>query len=123
MLDYELDHANGILVVKPHGPLQAEDFKRLVADVDPFIEEKGGLNGLMIYTESLPGWESFAAFLSHMRFVSDHHRKIRRLAAVTDSGFLSIMPMVASHFVHAEIRHFDFDKREEAMDWLKSGSA
>jgi hypothetical protein len=45
----------------------------------------------MIHTESFPGWESFGAFVSHLKFVGDHHRQIERIAAVTNSGFLRIM--------------------------------
>lgn len=121
MLDYELDRAEGILIVMPGGPLESTDFEALVRDVDPYIREKGGLNGLMIYAEFFPGWDTFAAFLSHMRFVKDHHRDIRRIAAVTESGFLSILPQVAGHFVRAEVRHFAYDDKVAALNWLKSG--
>jgi hypothetical protein len=40
----------------------------------------------MIHAESFPGWESFGAFVSHLKFVGDHHRQIERIAAVTNSG-------------------------------------
>jgi hypothetical protein len=33
--------------------------------------------GLMIYTKSFPGWENFAAFLSHIQFVKNHQRKAK----------------------------------------------
>jgi hypothetical protein len=49
----------------------------------------------MIYTKSFPGWENFGAFVSHIKFVGGHHRKIERIAAVTDSGFLKVMPSIA----------------------------
>ena len=119
MLQYELQRTDGILILKPSGPLESADFEKLVREVDPYIEEKGKLNGLMIYTKSFPGWENFAAFLSHIKFVKDHHRKVKKLAAVTESGFLSIMPHVAKHFVQAEIRHFDYKDNDAALNWLK----
>jgi len=77
--------------------------------------------GVMIYTKSFPGWESFGAFVSHLKFVADHHRKIKRIAAVTDSEFLKIVPRIADHFVQAEIKHFDFDEKEKALAWLEAG--
>ena len=120
MLQYELQRTDGILILKPSGPLESADFEKLVREVDPYIEEKGKLNGLMIYTKSFPGWENFAAFLSHIKFVKGHHRKVKKLAAVTESGFLSIMPHVARHFVQAEIRHFDFLDKDAALNWLKA---
>jgi hypothetical protein len=30
--------------------------------------------------------------------VKDHHQKIRNVAAMTESSFLSIMPHIANHF-------------------------
>jgi tRNA U38,U39,U40 pseudouridine synthase TruA len=119
MLNYELNRAEGILIVKPIGPLESADFEKLLQEVDPYIREKGKLNGLMIHAQSFPGWDNFAAFLSHMKFVKNHHRKIRKIAAVTGSSFLSIMPQVANHFVQAEVRHFDYDDKDTALNWLK----
>jgi tRNA U38,U39,U40 pseudouridine synthase TruA len=120
MLEYELNRAESILIVMPGGPLESTDFEKLVREVDPYIEEKGKLNGLMIYAESFPGWDNFAAFLSHMKFVKNHHQKIKKIAAVTGSSFLSIMPKVANHFVRAEVRHFDYDDKVVALNWLKA---
>lgn len=119
MLNYELNRMDSILIVKPIGPLEATDFEKLIQEVDPYIEEEGKLNGLMVYAESFPGWDDFAAFLSHIKFVKNHHQKIKKIAAVTGSGFLSIMPQVANHFVKAEIRHFDYDDKNAALNWLK----
>ena len=49
MLNHELLKDEGILIVTPDGPLESSDFARLAKKIDPFIEEKGKLNGLMIY--------------------------------------------------------------------------
>jgi hypothetical protein len=121
MLNFELKRAEGILIVEPVGPLESADFEKLVLEVDPHIREKGNLNGLMIHARSFPGWDSFAAFLSHLKFVKNHHQKIKKIAAVTGGGFLSIMPQVANHFVQAEVRHFDYDGKDAALKWLTSG--
>jgi hypothetical protein len=120
MLIYELNRAESILIVKPVGPLESADFDKLVQEVDPYIREKGSLNGMLIYAKSFPGWDTFAAFLSHMKFVKNHHQKIRKIAAVTDSSFLSIMPQVANHFVQAEVKHFDCEDKDAALQWLMS---
>jgi len=119
MLQYELNKADGILILKPSAPLESADFEKLVREVDPYIEEMGNLCGLMIYTKSFPGWENFASFLSHIKFVKNHHRKVKKIAAVTEGGFLSIMPQVAQHFVQAKVRHFDYKDKDAALNWLK----
>ena len=118
MLDYELQPERKILIVEPKAALEAADFERLVQAVDPFIARTGGLNGLMIYSDSFPGWDDFQALVSHIRFISDHHQAIRRVAFVTDSAVLTLLPRLASHFVSAEVRHFRHTDREAALDWL-----
>jgi hypothetical protein len=120
MIHQELRRDRGILIVTPQGPLEKEDFELLAKEVDPYIEEKGGLKGLMIYAKSFPGWNDFGALVSHLKFVRNHERQIRKIAAVTDSTILSILPEIASHFVHAEVKHFEFDDEDRALEWLAS---
>jgi SpoIIAA-like len=118
MIDYELLRTEGVLVIRPRDRLEAADFEKLAQEVDPHIEANGMLHGLMIDAEAFPGWNDFAALLAHLRFVRDHHRKIERVAVVSDSTFLSVAPKIASHFVQAELRHFSQAQREDALAWL-----
>jgi len=121
MIHFELLRDRNILVITPDGPLEKADFEQLAKEVDPFIASKGKLAGVMLYAKSFPGWDSFGAFVSHLKFVADHHRQIERIAAVTDSGFLKIMPRIAEHFVQAEIKHFDLAEKDQALAWLETG--
>jgi SpoIIAA-like len=121
MIHFELLRDQRILIITPDGPLEKADFERLAKEVDPFIVSKGKLVGLMIYSKSFPGWDSFGAFVSHLKFIADHHRHIERIAAVTENGFLKIVPRIADHFVQAAIRHFDFDEKDKALAWLETG--
>ena len=120
MIKSELLKDQGVLIVSPVGRLEVSDFEHLAQEVDPYIEQNGRLRGLMVQTESFPGWADFAALLSHLKFVRDHQSKIEKVAAVSDSGFLRIIPSVASHFVKAEVRHFDYHDKEKALGWLTS---
>lgn len=122
MVNHELLAADGILIIRPESSLEATDFQRIAQEVDPYIEANGKLHGLMIDAESFPGWKNFAALLAHFRFVKDHHRKIERIAAVSNSTFLTIAPQIASHFVQAEVRHFAPSQREDALTWLRTGA-
>ena len=121
MLQHELLRDRGILILKPDGALRAEDFTALATAVDPYIEQNGELKGLMIEAPSFPGWENFAALLSHLRFVRDHHRRIERIAVVTDSALLAVAPKIASHFVSAQLRTFDAASLAAALAWLEAG--
>ena len=118
MLAFELLNDKGILIIMPDGPLVRDDFERLGEAVDQYIVEQGALNGVMIYVESFPGWDDFAALISHVRFVRDNTADIDKVAAVTDSKFLTIMPKIVDRFISADVRHFDYEAKDAAMAWL-----
>ncbi len=120
MISHELRRDEGILIFTPEGPLQSNDFTALAQIVDEYITEHGALTGVMIYTESFPGWEDFGALISHFKFVKNNHGDIGKVAAVSDNRVLSVMPKIIDHFVSAQVRHFDFNDRQGALDWLRS---
>lgn len=109
--------------VHPSGRLSKDDFLRLAEEIDPLIENWGALNGLVIETKDFPGWESVGALVRHLSFVSDHHRKIKRIALVTDSSLGSIAERVANHFVAAKIKQFVTDDLDVALEWASKSGA
>ena len=118
MIEHHLDTDNAVLYVHPQGALQKEDFERLAQAIDPFIALHGALAGLLVETSHFPGWENFGAMIRHFRFVHDHHRRIRRVALVTDSVIGELAEHLASHFVAAEVRHFPALEHDAASAWL-----
>ena len=122
MVEHELNRSEGILILRPKARLQAADFESVAKEIDPYIEANGKLHGLLIEAESFPGWSDFAALVAHLKFVRDHHRKIEKIAVVSDSNVLSVAPKIATNFVKADIRTFDQSQRDAALDWLRGKS-
>ena len=120
MIEHTLDKAHSILHVRPQARLEQRDFVQLASTVDPYIEEKGDLAGLIIEITSFPGWESLGAMASHFRFVRDHHKHIKKIGVVTNSPLGSVAESLASHFVAAEIKHFPAGEVEAAKQWVMS---
>jgi hypothetical protein len=120
MMRHELLGEKGILILHPDETLRAKDFSALAEVVDPYILQHGVLKGLMIDAPSFPGWDSFAALVSHLRFVRDLHQKIQRIAVVSDNKLLSVAPKIASQFVQAQLRTFDVAERAAALTWLET---
>jgi len=118
MLNTILNKDDAILILQPHGALKKEDFDNAVKVIDPFIEEQGKLNGVIIYSKTFPGWENFSAFNRHLKFIKNHHKKIKKLAFVTDSVVGDFGELVSSHFVAATIRNFDFNNLSAAKSWI-----
>lgn len=119
MLKFELLKEAGVLVVEPRDALTVEDFNAVSRTVDPFIRANGKLTGLLIDAPSFPGWESFAALVGHLKFVRDHHRKIDRIAVVSDSKILAAAPRIVEHFAHPQFKGFGSGERADALRWLQ----
>ena len=122
MVEHDLDTVNSILYVRPQSALAADDFARLAGTVDPHIEATGGLAGIVIEIPSFPGWEGLGAMAAHFRFVRDHHRRVKKVAVVTDSALGRVAEHLASHFVSAEIKRFPAGQVEAAKEWILGGS-
>ena len=120
MLDYSIMKPEGILVLKPQAPLSKEDFSSLSAAVDAYLSDHAKLHGVMVHAKEFPGWENFGAFTAHMHFVHEHHKKVERVAIVTDSQIASIAELLGKHFMSAEVMPFPFTDDVKALKWLEA---
>ncbi len=118
MLSVKIDETNSIAILEPNGALSENDFKSAAETIDPWIEKNKRLNGLIIHVEHFPGWDSFSALSSHLKFVKDHHKKISRVAFSTDSAIGGLAETIGKHFVQAEIKVFPFNELELAKSWI-----
>ena len=115
-LTHHLLENRGVLVLEPHDELHVEDFDRIASLVDPWIEE-GILRGIVVHVHHFPGWEDMAGMFQHFKFVREHHRKVERVALAVDGTMAKLGQSLGRHFVKAEIRRFDFDDLDRAIDW------
>jgi hypothetical protein len=121
MLEHRLDPTTGILRLQPKGALAKEDFANLAQTVDPYIEKQGQLTGVIVDAPQFPGWDSLGAMAAHIRFVRDHHKKVRKIAVVTDAPIGNLAEKFASHFVAAEIKRFPAGETKAAEEWILAG--
>ncbi|HWP07618.1 MAG TPA: STAS/SEC14 domain-containing protein [Polyangiaceae bacterium] len=108
---------SGVIVVEIKQALGPADFALLASTADEWVKTRGPLNGLVLHAHHFPGWESLRGVMSHIRFVRDHHREVRRIALVTDSRLAGLVPQLAEHFVKAEVKAFAFDELDAATVW------
>lgn len=118
MIQLELRSNEGVLIVKPLGPLAEEDFTAIAHDADDYIQSHGTLNGLMICSEKFRGWKNLQGLWSHLRFVRDHHKKIKKVAFVCDSIIPKLVINIAKYFVHPEAKYFQYNQENSAMQWI-----
>ena len=107
----------GVLVIEPSQPLGAEDFDAIAATVDPWIEREGRLQGIVVHAAKFPGWQNLDGLLRHLRFIRDHHRRVSRIGVAVDGVLADAGPALANAFVEAELKHFSYDRLDEAIRW------
>ncbi|MFO1142190.1 MAG: STAS/SEC14 domain-containing protein [Amaricoccus sp.] len=118
MLEITDDNAHNCLVLEPSGSLSEGDFQRLTERFNAVVHATDRIPNLVVHAESFPGWTDFGAMLSHLRFIRDHHRLIRKIALVSDARILDFAPKVANTFVAARIRHFPAKSLDDALAWV-----
>jgi len=123
VIDHSFDAAQSILHLRPKAALTKEDFAQIAKTVDPHIEKKGSLAGIVIEFSAFPGWDSIGAMAAHLRFVRDHHARVKKVAVVTDAKLGTVAEKLASHFVAATIKHFPAGQVDAARKWMTGGIA
>jgi hypothetical protein len=122
MLNVRLDETKGIAILEPDGKLSEEDFKSVASIIDPYLEKSGVLNGIVIYVRSFPGWDSFSALITHLKFIKEHHKRVSHVAFVTDSPIGTLAEHVTGHFVSAEVKSFSFNELEKSIQWISGNN-
>lgn len=118
MIEFKLDPKSAILTIHPRSVLDKNDFVELGQAVDPEIEKHGDLAGLILDASHFPGWDSMGALITHLKFVRDHHKHVKKIAVVTDSPLGDVAEHITSHFVSAEIKHFPAGQDKQAEAWI-----
>jgi hypothetical protein len=73
----------------------------------------------LIHATSFTGWKDFGALLAHLKFLKQYLHRIEKVAVVANGAIANIIPNIASHFVHAQVQHFDLAREDAAWSWLR----
>ncbi|MFJ9863851.1 STAS/SEC14 domain-containing protein [Streptomyces sp. NPDC101165] len=109
-----------VLMVEVEQPLRTQDFDTLAQTADSWLETHDTLAGVVVHARDFPGWENIGSLLRHIRFVRDHHRRVRKIALAVDSKVAELAPHFANHFVQAEVRRFGYDELDDAVSWVSN---
>ncbi len=110
----------GIAEVEFEGALTSEDFAKVRATIDDYINRHDRVPNILIHMHAMVHWDSPKALQDHFELVKDHHKLVQKLAVVGDNPLLAVVPEMADHFVKAKIRRFPESKLAEARAWLES---
>jgi hypothetical protein len=120
MLEVHVDPSTRTVLLEPEGPLLPQDFEYLAQRAEPLIQEAGDLNGVLVHTRQFPGWDSWTAFIAHLRFIKQHHRQVKKVALSTNSPWGKRAAKLASHWLASQIKLFPYEELTQAQRWIES---
>lgn len=113
-INFELaDHVVGVMVDR-------DVTREYLNEIHSLIEEKLKVNDFInLYCEIMPGSKvPFKYLLENIRFKFDHANQIKKMAMVTDLGWVRHIVEVDKYFVSTEVRTYELDDRLEAINWI-----
>jgi hypothetical protein len=108
------------LCLRLTGTVTAGDYMQYFDEPVKRIADTNGWYNLYVYhDDDFTGWSAEAADLS-FRCISEYSPRARRLAYVNAPDSRMLLMKMLGPMMKAEIRFFDADQRQEAMDWMLS---
>lgn len=108
------------LFLRLTGTITAEDY---MAHFDRHVKHIADTNGwynlFVLHDPDFVGWSQEAADLS-FRCISEYSPKARRLAYVNAPDSRMLLMKMLGPIMHAEIRFFDLEQKDEAIKWMKA---
>jgi hypothetical protein len=120
-LEHHIEHSD-VLVVEPHEPLRIEDIDALAATTDDMRAGNGGIRGVVVHAETLPGWASLGSLWRHVRLARRQAHEVSRVAIAAGGQLAHVAPHLARMLVNdVEVIRFDYEQLDEAVAWASAG--
>ena len=100
------------------GHIEDEKFDEAVGMIEEKLKDH---EKLRVYAEiEKVGGMSVNTLMKDIHFKLKHWRDFEKEAVVSDKGWIETWVNFASRFFpHIEVRHFSFEEKEEAKEWIK----
>jgi hypothetical protein len=119
MLKVEMDKKAGFLELTVDGRIEREDFERAVEAVDTLLKTHKKIDVLESVLDV--GFVEPAVWWKEIVFHLGHHDFLRRVAVVSDSGWVGPLTRLFAPLYPASIRTFSVGEIFEARRWAKKG--
>ena len=115
MLNEIPDLPSGVIGFEVSGKLQTEDYRDILL---PALQAAAA-NGEVRVVIVIPKFEGFSggALWQDLKVGIEHLRAWKRIALVTDIGWMERMTSLFGWMTPGEIRHFPLAQRDEAIAW------
>lgn len=114
----QFDDHYGVLLLDVKNPFNAEDFETILEIIDPYFEQNGELEGIIIHAKKFPYWKGARNRQEYLNFASANHHKFQKAALAMGGFFTKIVARLAKGRVHPEVKIFKHNQIEKAQDWI-----
>jgi len=105
-----------VYAFKVSGKLTDTDYQELIPRVEEILQQETPIS-LLIKLEDFEGWEAKAAW-DDFKFGVKHQQDFARIAVVGENTKEHWMTMIGNAFVDTEVRYFDGNQSQQALQWL-----
>ncbi len=117
---YEEDDSTKTATITVSGKIVRDDYDAVLKPMQAFIDKHGTVNFIEV-VESFAGFEP-SVIWPGIKFDVANLKHIRRVAVVSDIGWISPITKAAGYFMSTKLRMFDMAELDEARDWVKSSA-
>jgi len=119
MLTIHLMEPGTILALHPHGVIEEGDIDRLRKALEDQAEAGHAVRGLLVNAAQFPGYADVSALMAHLGLIREFHRRLAKVALVTDAGFGPVAETLGRAMLAVDMRHFPAARLAEAEAWLR----
>jgi hypothetical protein len=109
--------SGNVVGYKAVGTITASDYKKLEPEIKALVEKQGNLR--MLFDVSEFKWEKVEAWIPELKFGSEFHNKIDKMAIVGDKNWEKWITDLTKHFIARDAKYFKTTEVDKAWAWLR----
>jgi hypothetical protein len=117
MFEKMTESSGNVVGYKAIGDLTKADYTKLEQEVKALVEKQGSIR--MMFDMTQFKWEKAEAWIPDMKFGSEFHKKIDKMAIVGDKRWEKWLASVAKHFYAKDAKYFPSADTAKAWAWLR----
>lgn len=119
-LQCSIDDETGVMLLNLKRNLTSSDFDFLSKVIDEYFNKNGEFKGIIVNAKKFPYWKGAQNRIEYMNFAAANHHKFAKVALTIDGFFVRLLPKIARGRIQSEVKHFGYNKIEEADSWILS---
>jgi hypothetical protein len=117
MFEKMAESSGNVVGYKAIGKITASDYKKLEPEVKALVKKEGNVR--MLFDMSDFQWEKVEAWLLDLKFGSEFHKEIEKMAIVGDKTWEKWMTHLAKPFYARNAKFFHTADIDKAWAWLR----